>query len=350
MPDHRSPAFAHRVVALFFALSGLALTLRGQQTEAENLIAAGHWKKARAIVEARLRQSPEDPLSTFLLSQIRYAFGDDSTPRILAEKAVRLDSRVAKYHRQLAETLGVEARRANPVQLIFIARQFRRELDTAIALDPRDLQAQRDLLEYYLVAPGLAGGDMEKASATAEHIAQLDTAEGFLAQARVARAGKQASQVGLFLHNAAAQQPPRYRAQVELADFVLSGSSADLAAAELAAKTMLALDPARAEPYTTLARIYVRRSDLSALDALLAESARRVPDDFTPFFSAAEALLKRAVPDTALAERYLRVYLSQEPEGNAPSLSEARLKLDLALRAQGRRTTATGSKPTGSKQ
>ena len=35
-----------------------------------------------------------------------------------------------------------------------------------------------------------------------------------------------------------------------------------------------------------------------------------------------------------------RVYLAQEPEGNQPSVSEARWKLGLALQAQGRITDA----------
>jgi hypothetical protein len=54
------------------------------------------------LVEARIREAPNDPLATFLPSQIRNAFGEHTTPLPLAEKAVALDGGVAKYHRQLA--------------------------------------------------------------------------------------------------------------------------------------------------------------------------------------------------------------------------------------------------------
>ena len=47
-----------------------------QQSPAEKLIETGHWKRARTIVEARIREAPDDPLACPLLSQIRNAFGD----------------------------------------------------------------------------------------------------------------------------------------------------------------------------------------------------------------------------------------------------------------------------------
>src|SRR5580704_4130709 len=102
----------------------LAFSVSGQQTDPENLIEAGHWKKARVIVETRLSQNPNDALANFLLSQIRNAFGDYSTPLPLAEKAVALNGRVAKYHRQVAEATGLEAQHANAFRLIILARQF----------------------------------------------------------------------------------------------------------------------------------------------------------------------------------------------------------------------------------
>ena len=40
--------------------------------------------------------------------------------------------------------------------------------------------------------------------------------------------------------------------------------------------------------------------------------------------------------DPIRAERYLRLYLTQEPEGNRPSVADARWQLGMALRAQGR--------------
>ena len=164
---------------------------RADPSPAEKLIEAGHWKRARTIVEARLREAPDDALATFLLSQIRSAFGDRSSPLALAEKAVALDGRTAKYHRQIAEVVGVAAQHAGAIQQLFLARRFRKEIDAALSCDPQDIQALGDLLEFYLLAPGIAGGDPRKAVEVASRIAAIDAAEGFLARARIAQFHKQ---------------------------------------------------------------------------------------------------------------------------------------------------------------
>src|SRR5437868_4416930 len=146
---------------LLLMLCAVAVS-QADPTPAERLIEAGHWKRARTIVEARLREAPDDALATFLLSQLRGAFGDRRSPLVLAEKAVALDGRTAKYHRQIAEVVGVAAQRAGAIQQLFLARRFRREIDAALSGDPQDIQALGDLLEFYLLAPGIAGGDPRK--------------------------------------------------------------------------------------------------------------------------------------------------------------------------------------------
>jgi tetratricopeptide (TPR) repeat protein len=305
----------------------LAFSVSGQQTDPEKLIEAGHWKKARVIVETRLSQNPNDALANFLLSQIRNAFGDYTTPLPLAEKAVALDGRVAKYHRQVAEATGLEAQHANAFRLITLARQFRSEIDTAISLDPRDIQAHRDLLEYYLVAPGIAGGDVQKASAMAKQIGQLDAAEGLLAEARVASFRKRSSETGDLLRQAAGLQPSNYRARLALAKYYAAPESFNPAMALNSAQELLKLDAGRVEPYAILAQVYAEQGDWNALDSILSEASRQNPDDQAPYYRAAETLLAKG-REPERAARYLRVYLEYEPEGNEPTRADARRKLE----------------------
>lgn len=309
--------------------AAFAASAWGQPSAAEKLIEGGHWKQARTIVETRIRQAPDDALANFLLSQIRNAFGDYNSPLPLAEKAVALDGRVAKYHRQVAEVLGVEAQHAGPIRIVFLAHQFRSEIDAAISIDPRDLQAQRDLLEYYLVAPGIAGGDIQKATMTAEHIAALDAAEGFLARARIAAFRKQATETATMLDKAVESRPPSYRAFTEAARFYLSTDHTNRLAAEKAAAAMLTLDRSRVDGYAVLAQVYAQTGDWNALDGVLADASQQNPDDLTPYYRAADTILATG-RDAARARRYLYTYLDCEPEGNEPTSAEARRKLALA--------------------
>jgi tetratricopeptide (TPR) repeat protein len=311
----------------------LVIGCAAQDGPAEKLIASGHWKRARALIEQRLHAKPDDPEALFMLSQIRNAFGDHSSPLGLAEKAVLLNGSVARYHRQLAEVQGIMAQHAGPLQEIMLGRRFRKEIDIALKLDPRDVQAHRDLLEFYLLAPGILGGEVKKAEITAQQISALDAAEGYLAKARIAEIRKDRGQTALFLREAAAVRPASYKAQVALGQMYLDQSPPDVDSAEKFARTAVSVDAERVAGYAILAAVYADRSDWSALDRTLVAAAQAVPDDPTPYYRAAERLLT-ADREPARAERYLRTYLAQEPEGNQPTAADAHWKLGLALRAQ----------------
>ena len=308
---------------------------RAEPSPAERLIEAGHWKQARSIVETRLREAPADALSNSLLSQIRGAFGDRSTPLALAEKAVALDGHTAKYHRQVAEVLGVTAQHAGAFQQLILAHRFHREIDAALSSDPRDLQAMRDLLEFYLLAPGLIGGDPSRAVDVAARIGGIDAVEGLLGQARIAQFHKESAVQEALLRQAAEIRPATYRAKIALARFYLEPGHSSPSAAEAQASAAMSLDPSRVDAYAVLAVVYADRNEWDRLDSILTTGLQAVPDNPAPHYRAAERLVA-AGRDPVRAERYVRLYLAQEPEGNQPSASEARWKLGTALEAQGR--------------
>jgi len=322
--------------AALCALYSAAALFAAEPTPAEKLILEGHWKRARALVEARYRQAPGDPLANFLLSQIRNAFGDRDSPPKLAGKAVTLAPNIAKYHRQMAEVIGVMAQQSNMLSQLFLARRFKHEIDTALSLDPRDVQALRDLMEYYLLAPGIAGGDQDKARATAARIAALDPCEGYLVEARLAGFRKEAGRVEDLLRNAVTADPANFRARETLAAWALAPEHLDLALAEQQGRESIARDPTHVTGYSILAEVYAARGSWSELDALLETGAKAVPDDLTPYYRAAARIIANG-HDLPRAIRYLRQYLSQKPEGNEPTLADAQARLASAEHAAGSR-------------
>lgn len=325
-----------RTILSILAAASLCLA---QEATAEKLIEAGHWKRARSLVEQRLRAAPDEPEAIYLMSQIRAAFGDRTAPLELAERAVRLNGGVARYHRQLAEVQGVMAQRANLFQQALLARRFRKEIDVALSLDPRDAQALDDLVEFYLMAPAILGGDTNRAEGVARQIAAIDASAGFLASAQIAKIRKDAARTEAMLRRASEVRPPSYEAQMALARFYLAPEYRDDAAAEALGRRALGLDSGRAEAYCVLAESYADRANWNALDAALSSSVQAVPDDAAPYYRAAERLLSSG-REPARAERYLHAYLAQEPEGNEPTAADAHRKLGLALRAQGREADA----------
>jgi predicted Zn-dependent protease len=294
------------------------------QTPAEDLIEGGHWKRARALVEPRLHDTPNDPLAAFLMSQINFAFGRKEAPLELAEKAVTLAPGVAKFHRQLAEALGVKAQRSNLFQQAFLARRFKKEIDAALTIDPTDVQAQRDLMEYYLLAPGLVGGDRKQADAVAERIGRTDRGQGFLAQARIAQFEHDPARQESLLRKAVEASPSKYKVRIALAQFSKERGNWDVAAEN--AHAAIEIDPTRADGYSILAAACAAQGKWPELETALEAADRNVPDDLTPLFRAAEAIIATG-KNFAAAEADLHRYLAQEPEGNEPTLADARQKL-----------------------
>lgn len=304
------------------------------QSQPEKLIEEGHWKRARAIVEPWIRAKPGDALANFLLSQIRNAFHDRQSPLPLAEKAVQLDGRTAKYHRQLAEVLGVTAQYSGMLRQLILARRFRKEIGIALDEDPRDLQALRDLMEFYLLAPGIVGGDKDQARAVASRIEGLDVAAGLMARARLADFYKEPGNAQAFLRKAVARQPQNYRARIALAAEYLASDRRHDDLAEQQAREALAIDCSRVDAYSVLAAVIAARGNWAELDRLLATAEQEVPDDLTPFYRAAETMLAwhREWPRAA---RLLRRYLAAEPEGNAPTVEDARKLVALTAASGG---------------
>ena len=80
--------------------------------------------------------------------------------------------------------------------------------------------------------------------------------------------------------------------------------------------------------YDLLARVYAATRRWADLDAILGQSEKAVPDDFAPYYQAANILIQDG-SDRPRATAYLRKYLSQEPEGRQPTRAQAQSLLSV---------------------
>src|SRR5262249_8855209 len=155
------------VRAILFCLSIPAAF--GQATP-EALLKAGHIKRARAIIEEKYRQTPNDPEVLWLMSWVRQDFKDVKASIDFAEKALAANPKEARYHQRVAEAVGEEAQHASALRQMGLGRRFKKEIDATLALDPKNVEALKYLMEFYFAAPGLLGGDKAKGHTTADQI------------------------------------------------------------------------------------------------------------------------------------------------------------------------------------
>ena len=111
--------------------------------------------------------------------------GLDANPGMLAV-AAELAPDSAQAHYWLGNAYGYQIGRVGTLSQGFMAPKLRDAFERAIALDPDLHDARSSLMEYYLQAPAIAGGSVEKARAQAAELERRDPPRGHYARARLA--------------------------------------------------------------------------------------------------------------------------------------------------------------------
>src|SRR5262249_52695845 len=105
-------------------------------TSAESLMESGHYKRARALLEVRLKANPNDAYARYLESKIKQSFGDLPGAIAAAERAVALEPHNADFHGQLAEVYAYTADESSWVRGIGFVHKMKREISAALAVAP----------------------------------------------------------------------------------------------------------------------------------------------------------------------------------------------------------------------
>src|SRR5262249_40953371 len=102
-----------------------------------------------------------------------------------------------------------------------LASQVKTELERAVALDARNIEALEALADFYSMAPEFMGGGTEKARAQAEAVARLDAPRGHLAFGRLAIHANDSTAVERELNAAIAGAPDTLPAYTVLANWYM---------------------------------------------------------------------------------------------------------------------------------
>lgn len=312
----------------------------GANPQWDAIMEAGHWKRLRQLAGDRLKANPNDAQAHLWLSKINGSFGDHYGALAEAERAVALDPGNPGAHAQLAEASAFLADRTSPLVAYGHVRRMKREIDAALALDPRNLDALLVQMMFSWKAPAIAGGDKKKAVRIADQIAANLPVWGNLAHARLLQEIGDDSTVERWLVNAVRADPSFYRARLSLARFYCcTAKTKRFDKAEAAAMESIRIDPNSAGGYETLAYVQASAQRWAELEATLQRSGKAVPDDLAPYYFAASALIEIG-RDFRRAEQYLNHYLSGAPEGRQPTHAQTRLLLASLYTKEGRRSDA----------
>jgi Flp pilus assembly protein TadD len=273
----------------FFLFACLAFAKAPELDRAHELYQRTEYSQALAVLD---RAPNKDAETLQLAGQCHFMQGDYKQATEAFEKALALAPRSSEINRWLGSAYGRRAETGSFLTAPGNAKKAHQYFEQAVALDPNNREAVANLFEYYLEAPGIMGGGLDKAESLIVHLTKLDTPGG---------------------HHALAQ---------------LEGKRKNYQAAEEQLRSAVELAPKQAGRLVDLAKFLSDRGRVKESDEKFAEAARLAPNNPELLFARAETYIqqKRNLNDAReLLERYLASPLTPDdpPREDARTLLSA---------------------------
>jgi tetratricopeptide (TPR) repeat protein len=259
---------------------------------------------SRALFETCARESQPDPRAAQYLGRLALARHEEDEAVSWLEKAAVQDSRSSETQVWLGSAYGVKARSAGVFKMLSLGGKVKKAFERAVELDPASPDAHSALMDFYLLAPGIAGGSVTKAREQAAEIRKRDAMRGHRAFGRIAEHQK---------------------------DFAAAAQEYERAAREF---------PQKSEPVTWRASLAAQQKDFAKAFDLLEALLKTHPSERATLFMIgrlsvlSEQRLERG-------EECLRLYLMEPTSAREqPSFASAHFRLGSIQEKKGARDLA----------
>jgi cytochrome c-type biogenesis protein CcmH/NrfG len=173
-----------------------------------------------AAAVAQLREAPQNAANLEKLGQNYFLLGDFRKSIDALEKAAKLDPANSNIQTWLGRAWGRRAESAFPVSAAGYAGKARDAFVKALELDPSSPQALNDLFIFYLQAPGVVGGGLEKANGLLPQLQKHDPVGYHLAKALINQKNKNFDAAETELHLAVKDGPDKVEPLIALGKFL----------------------------------------------------------------------------------------------------------------------------------
>ena len=221
------PGFLFRLLS-FMCIMMICLPAMTQDfNSAVKLYESGKYDEAFKIFSSVKKGTPQ-------YAECRYKMGMISMhKRLLSDaedyfgQAVAANDKIASYHIAMVSLYGQIITDANPLRQAILAPKIKSHLEAAALIDPANLGVRVMLLGFYIRAPRIMGGDIEKAKKTADDIMKIDRAEGNRALGMVAQFEEKPADAERFFRTALLLTPDSVKHYTQLASFFQLASRYD---------------------------------------------------------------------------------------------------------------------------
>lgn len=168
--------------AIVFTLGAAMLSAQNDDFEkAVERYRTKNYGDAQPIFEKIVADDPQNARAVFYLGAL--ALRRDDLPEAVKqlELAAHLDPTSGRYQNELGNAYGMSAQHASLLSKLGLAKKCLAAYQRAVALEPDNISYRLSVMNYYVQAPRLAGGGIEKAYAAAEEVRARDPRQGGLA-------------------------------------------------------------------------------------------------------------------------------------------------------------------------
>jgi tetratricopeptide (TPR) repeat protein len=178
LQTNQKRAYLILLIMIFLSLHSAMSAQDYTFEDGKKLFEEGKYEEAKEVLLKVVEQEPENPEVNFFLCKVYLILDDHDNSIEYGEKAVKLNDSQSEYHLWLGRAYGMQVQKGNKLKALFRMKKVRNEFEKAVELDSTNLEARVGLVQYYLMAPGIAGGDKNKAKKEMEIIEKMDACYG----------------------------------------------------------------------------------------------------------------------------------------------------------------------------
>lgn len=246
--------------------------------------------------------------------------GDSDAAIEILEKAVAQAPKSAETHYVLGSAYGIKVQAGGMIAGARYASRIKDEFETAVALDPKYVEARYGLVQVYAAAPGIMGGSYAKALAQAREIKAIDPVAGHRAYAFIYSQQKKLDLANKEYADAIREEPASAKAHGYFGQY-LTNIEKNYTAAFAELEAALRLDPRYMPALYHLGRAAsLANTNLARGEEALKQYVAYTPTEGEPTPASAHAILGA-------------VYEKQGKKAEAKQAYEAALRLNPTLKS-----------------
>jgi len=141
---------------------------------------SGDFENAQKVFQQIIDDDDENAEAHYWLGRTYFNLRNFEDASEHLEEAIDLEENNAEYHFWYGNSVGNEIQSANVLSQALMAGDILDAYETAIEIDPNHVRAHIGAAQFYLQAPGIMGGDIEKAKEEVNILRKLGSKDGDL--------------------------------------------------------------------------------------------------------------------------------------------------------------------------